>query len=155
MRISPLVIASLALVSLAACTPAKQKDDGRTTLIGWVLEKDGTNKEGQEMTHISVYADTINANYQAAITKVFDVETLPGCKRISDEEVHCAQADYVDEFRLNVEASGDAVTFGHRKVLAGESNPTQPFETHYTFNQEDFGTNLDIGLPRKTQEVPK
>lgn len=152
MRIAPLLLGLVWTLSLSACASPKGTMEAagksahpNATSFGWVLEDAGKNVDGKTLTHVSVYADTINDKGELERTNLFEVETMAGCEKLSNEDVRCA----TDEFNLRLETSG-VVTFGHRTVAAGDQ---APFESLHTFDGKDFSdTPLKIGPARATQQ---
>ena len=151
MRTIHTLLATLSIVSLTACNIPTITNASKTTM-GWVLEDAGTDENKRELTHISVYADTINTKGELERTNIFEVETMPGCEHAPNGDVRCAADGFADELRLHQEEDG-TVTFGHRNIPADENDDDTPFETLKTFNEEDFyNTRLEIGVARNRQE---
>lgn len=158
MRIAPLMLGLVWTLSLSACTSPKGTMEAagksahpNATSFGWVLEDAGKNVDGKTLTHVSVYADTINDKGELERTNLFEVETMPGCEHAPNGDVRCAANGYADEFRLREDA--DTVTFGHRKIRSDGSDEAVPFDTLKTFTAEEFaGTRLAVGVARSTKE---
>ncbi len=125
MRITPLVLGSLTVLSLAACKPSTTTNTGPGPItIGWLLEDKGENKAGMHMSYLALLLRVGGG------VGTVDIGSYAGC---GDGEVPsdgplltltCWWAGGGDEFQVRMEGT-DTLSIDHR--ILDEEGPIPEF----------------------------
>jgi hypothetical protein len=125
MRTTPLVLASLSLTALAACSPAAApSDDGMAgtdaVTVGWLLEDTGTDDTGMQTSHVALLVGESGGTNDVAVgdNAGCGEETMPEDGPILT--LTCWWAGGGDEFQVRMDGTNTLVV-DHR-VLDEEAD---------------------------------
>lgn len=123
MRTTPLVLASLSVLALSACSPAADPQDGAMegmphVTIGWLLEDKGTDDTGMQTSHVALLVGTTADPGEVTEVEIGDYagcgeETMPADGALLT--LKCWWAGGGDEFQVRMEGT-NTLSIDHRML---------------------------------------
>lgn len=122
MRTTPLILASLSLLALSACTPADPQDGAMEGMphvtIGWLLEDKGTDDTGMQTSHVALLVGTTADPGEVTEHAIGD---YAGCSEEAQPHdgplltLTCWWAGGGDEFQVRMDGT-DTLVVSHRGI---------------------------------------